>query len=634
MHRLHSIPRVLLAGAALALAACGDSTGAKTGPIAHLDVLGGNAQSGVVNAQLAQPLVVKATDANGHVLKGQVVNFVVTAGGGHVFAGTAITDQSGTAQELWTLGPIAGSAQTVEARAVDTATGQPLVFATFTATATAGAPAQAEALGLDSVVVGVVSSLVEDSFAVFVRDAVGNPAPGAQVTWAVTGGGGTITSPTTTDATGVARTQWTLGASTGMQTATAAVAGKTITFTAFPANQMLVDAGDGQTAGAGTAVTVTAAVKSAFGGAPGLPIHWTVTSGGGSVTPAVVKAAADPNGRALSLASAQWTLGPAGPQTLTASAGILSVTFTATAVAAGTRTSLAQVPGTVLDATSDRVLWLEPGAVKLRTLANGTDALVKADSGGAPSGWLFSAGALVTGGGGALFEYRGGTLASLGPVSGGVSVEGEWAAWSDGTQVIRRNLATGANVVVSGSHAFSVDVGANGDVVYLAGGTWLYHDGTTSALSTGGISPQQVRTDGVNVTYYLPSNISSYLLILEQGANDVILTQHTDKNVPHVEYRLNAGWIAYSQGNARVRRRSPGGVVEQVSSEAASTLLEALGPDGTVVYRYPTPGGRYNLVTPAGTRYDLGPATAGARVVVHGSTFFLLAGGSVTVLSP
>src|SRR3954471_7624391 len=129
MHRLNAIPRVLLAGAVAALAACADSTGAKVGAAAHLDVLSGNTQTAPVGTELPQPLVVKVTDDKGHVVKGQVVNFVVTAGGGHVFAGTAITNDDGLAQERWTLGGVAGPQQ-LEARAVDGATGQALVFAT------------------------------------------------------------------------------------------------------------------------------------------------------------------------------------------------------------------------------------------------------------------------------------------------------------------------------------------------------------------------------------------------------------------------------------------------------------------------------------------------------------------------
>jgi len=623
MPPLRTLSRALLAAAVLALPACSDSSGPKTGPAAHVDVVSGNTQTGAVNTQLAQPLVVRVTDAGGNVVQGQSVSFVVTAGGGNVSAGTATTDQAGIAQTLWTLGGVAGSPQTLEARAVS-GTGQVLASAAFTATAAAGAPAQAAPYGPsifsgDTLVAGVVGSVVEDSFAVIVRDAAGNPAPGVQVAWAVTSGGGGITSPTTTDASGVARTQWVLGNAGTAQTAQATVGGATVRFTAYPATVLTRTAGDGVTAGTGSTLTVGLSATGPTGAIGGLPIHWTVSSGGGSVTPAVGEASR--HNFNLGTASANWTLGPsAGTQTLTASAGGLSVTFTATAIASGTRTLLAQFPGRAVDATTDRVLWVEPqagGSVKLRTLATGTDAALTTDPDPTyTTGYLFSAGVIFRTGGSAVFEYRGGVTTPLGP-SGYLSGEGEWAAWSSSVQVIRRDLATGTNLVIANQRAFYQDVGPNGDVTFYTSSPFLYHDGAVTPISCNAI---QIQTDGVNVV------CTGNPLVLERGNDDLPLAQGWSA------YRLNAGWIAWST-SGQVQRRSPAGVVETVSTESGA-LLDALGPDGTVVYRYPRNGGRFYLVTPAGARYDLGPATDIDQVVVHGSDFFLLSNGAAYRLAP
>jgi len=626
---------LLCAAAVLALPACSDSTGSKAGPAAHVDVVSGNAQSGTVNAQLAQPLVVKVTDAKGRVVKGQAVNFVVTGGGGQVSAGTATTDPSGLAQTLWTLGGVAGSPQTLEARAVN-GTGQVLASAAFTATATAGAPAQAAAYGPsaasgDTVVAGVAGSVVEDSFAVIVRDAAGNPVPGVQVAWAVTSGGGSITTPTTTDASGVARTQWVLGTAAGpTQTAQATVGGATVRFTAYPATTLTKTSGDGVIAGTGSTLTVTLAATGASGAIGGLPIHWTVASGGGSVTPALGESSRQNFN--LGTASAAWTLGPSpGAQTLTATTGGLSVTFTAMALLAGTRTLLTQVPGRVLDATSDRVLWLEngTGVVKLRTLANGADAVLMTSSGPTTVvGYLFSGGALVLDGNSNLFEFRGAVTTNLGFVFGAFSAEGEWAAWSNGSHVTRRDLSTGTNLsIYGGAPAFSVDAGADGDVAFLSGIGWLYHDGTLDGRSTS--SALSIATDGVNVTY-INSDGTTVRGYLDRGEDDLFLFESTQGGV----FRLNAGWIAWSTPTSPVTRRAPAGVVQTVSPESSGTLLDAVGPDGTVVYRSPRNGGRFYLVTSAGTQYDLGPAGDNDTVVVHGSSFFLLSGGSAYRLAP
>jgi hypothetical protein len=97
-------------------------------------VVSGDKQTGPTNAELPNPLVVRVTDVDGHPVKGQIVNFRVTAGEGSMFAGAGATNADGIVQDRWTLGPAAGQ-QTAEARAVDNATGAAIVFATFTATA-------------------------------------------------------------------------------------------------------------------------------------------------------------------------------------------------------------------------------------------------------------------------------------------------------------------------------------------------------------------------------------------------------------------------------------------------------------------------------------------------------------------
>jgi hypothetical protein len=666
---LRTLSRTLLA--AVALAACSDSTGSKVGPAAHLDVLSGNGQSAPVGTELPQPLVVKVTDARGHPVKGQVVNFVVTAGGGHVFAGSSATNDEGIAQERWTVGPGAGAVQTLEARAVDNATGQALVFATFTAATVPGTPAQVTAVGGDTAVVGVPGSVVEDSFAVRVRDQYGNPTPGVQVAWSVTSGGGSITSPSTTDAAGIARTQWVLGnAGTAVQGAQATAGGATVRFAASPVTVLTKLAGDGLVQGAGSVVTVTVGTN----GPGGLPIHWAVASGGGSVAPAVARTA---TGAATSTASAQWTLGPAGPQTLTASAGNLSVTFTATAVAAGQRTLLANLPGRILDLDATRALWLDSATtrqIKLRTLATGTDVVLVADQGA--GGLLTPSGALAARGTyfptpGELFEYRNGALSSLGPIGFYfntneplLAVDGNWAAWMTANvgTVVRRDLVAGTNLVVAApdgrASRASLDVGSNGDVVYefylggQSGGSAvmkLYQDGTTADLgfpfSIGLARPQ---TDGGDVTYRTFNFSHGYETFLwRAGSTERLAATGSDRVVP--DTRVAGGWVAYTNYTfspvdgvgVQVRLRTPGGADEPVSRAGPgyAGLLEALCPDGSVVYSdgtYTNAGGpvytRRYIAYRGGPLVDVGEPT-GSAVVCRGGRFFLLSGGAGYELS-
>src|SRR5687768_13882068 len=68
----------------------------------NVEFLAGEDQSGVVGKELAEPLRVRAVDANGNPIAGQVLNFRVVSGGGSVFAGAASTNSDGVAQERWT----------------------------------------------------------------------------------------------------------------------------------------------------------------------------------------------------------------------------------------------------------------------------------------------------------------------------------------------------------------------------------------------------------------------------------------------------------------------------------------------------------------------------------------------------
>jgi hypothetical protein len=650
--RQQNLPRLARAAAALLWAtvlavACDSASNPGSREPAAIAVVSGGGQTGAAGQELAQPVAVKVTDAGGRPVAGQAVTFHVTSGGGSVFSGSASTNAEGIAQERWTLGTAAGTAQTLEARVVN-GSGTTLT-AVASATITAAPPAHLDRVTPGGTLGGVVNSVLADTLAVRVTDAFGNPVPGATVTWAVVeGGGSTAAGTSVADANGIARMTWTLGPATNVvQHAAASIAGgAAVDFPARAASAIQMLNANGAAVLAGVPIDVRVALLGgASGPVPGVTVQWQATSG--SVSPAVSKT--EDAGAAYGTAATQWTPGPApGPQTLTATAGGLQATLTVNVIPAGSRTLVAQVPGPVLDATTDRALWLDAQPtqrlIKIRTLASGADVVVKADSAATVTGYLYSAGAIVSGGNATWFEYRNGTLTSLGPVQSGglpaappLSVEGEWAAWSSGTQVIRRDLSTGTNAVISGQGAAPVDVGPNGDVVYFqsATGGFLYHAGTTTPVSVepGAWGLTEIQTDGVNVTYVTyAAAFETARLFLENGASDILLAAHSAKTGGVVRYRLNGGWIAWSTPSSATTRRSPAGAVQQVSPETSGTQVEALGPDGTVIYRYPTvTNGHYFLVTPGGTRYDLGPAVIGERIVVRNGVFLLISADGSTV---
>ncbi len=181
-----------------------------------LIIVSGDQQTGTVGHELPQPLVVRVVDATGAPIQGQIVNFVVVNGGGTVFVGAGTSDLNGVAQERWTLGVEAGT-QELEARAVDSVTGNAMVFATFRVTTVADAPASVTVLAGDGQTAPPGTAL-GTAIRVQVLDEYGNPVAGQPVRFASTAGSGSAAPPTvTTDSSGQAVTVWTLGAEDGVQ---------------------------------------------------------------------------------------------------------------------------------------------------------------------------------------------------------------------------------------------------------------------------------------------------------------------------------------------------------------------------------------------------------------------------------
>ncbi|HXV90004.1 MAG TPA: Ig-like domain-containing protein, partial [Gemmatimonadales bacterium] len=189
-------------------------------------------------------------------------------------------------------------------------------------------------------------------FVVRVRDGLGDPFAGATVTWAVTGGTGTLSATTTvTDASGLASVTLTpvsLGVITVQATAPG-LAGSPRTFAATggagPAASLAKISGDNQTGAGGAALgqPLVVEVRDAFSNpVANATVNWATTSGG-SFAPASGLTGA--NGQAQTT----WTLGPSAPsQVATATVGALApVTFSATAIVGTPAISLsfAGVPG-------------------------------------------------------------------------------------------------------------------------------------------------------------------------------------------------------------------------------------------------------------------------------------------------
>lgn len=332
--------RLIRAGLAhiplIALAACGGGDlvlPSDSGP-ARIAVVSGDGQSGSAGAELAEPLVVKVSDAQDRVVAGVRVAFGrAAAGDGAATPDTVATNGQGLAAARWTLGSTAGAEQ-VEAKVVGAA-----LSVRFTLTAVAGAASRLVTVSGDGQTAPVGTAL-EDSLVVRVEDPFGNPVAGVEVAWAASSGD---VSPATaaSGADGLAAARRILGTAAGEQTATATAPGLTgspITFShnAVPgsAASLVLISGSGQTAPPGTEVPdplVVRVVDAEGNGIAGQAVTWVVASGGGSVDPATSQT--DGEG----LTSTRWTLGDLpGTNTVSAVAsGIGIVGFTATASSGG-----------------------------------------------------------------------------------------------------------------------------------------------------------------------------------------------------------------------------------------------------------------------------------------------------------
>ena len=167
--------------------------------------VGTTPQSVKVLTQFATALAVTVRDARGNLARGVNVTFAApTTGATGVFAdglstATAATDASGVASVVLTAGAVPGSFTATASTAGATAI-------SFTLTVTVGLPATMTINSGSSPQSARINTVFATPLAVTVKDIVGNPVPGAAVTFALPGliNGTVIGGAVTTNALGIA----------------------------------------------------------------------------------------------------------------------------------------------------------------------------------------------------------------------------------------------------------------------------------------------------------------------------------------------------------------------------------------------------------------------------------------------
>jgi Bacterial Ig-like domain (group 1)/Leishmanolysin len=312
---------------------------ARAGDPASVDVVAGQAQTGVVATILPSDLVIVVRDAHANPVAGVSVDF--SAGDdGDLTIVSGITDGSGRATARWTLGTKAGIQSATAAIGGGAST-------TFDATALAGEPATVGIVEGDGQA-AVVGTPVEVPPAVVVRDTWGNAVSGVDIQFEVLPGSGKVDAAQSsgpvaeveTDGQGIARlARWVLGTRAGLNTLKITAGGRSVTVVAVaragaPRAIQKIE-GDAQSAPVNQPLPIPPAVRvldEFQNSVPGAIVKFTVGAGGGTID--LTEVTADSTGTA---SPGTWRMGAAtGSYTLTAeAAGVTStVTFAATATPA------------------------------------------------------------------------------------------------------------------------------------------------------------------------------------------------------------------------------------------------------------------------------------------------------------
>ena len=109
----------------------------------------------------------------------------------------------------------------------------------------------------------------------------------------------------------------------------------------------------------------------------------------------------------------------------------------------------------------------------------------------------------------------------------------------------------------------------------------------------GNVSPV---TDGINVVYqrrsFPPADFPGSIMLVAPGDDIVLGADIGDRSPfgiePHDDYEVADGWIAFGRldvsSTQQIWRRSPDGEEAQVSAFGEPSTIEAMGPDGEVVF--------------------------------------------------
>ncbi len=291
--------------------------------VTNLEKVSGDSQQAMIGSKLPAPLTVRVKDQYGQAMAGVQVAFTVVAGAGTVEPALAVSNASGIASAIVTLGPTAGS---IHVRA---AVGSLSVDFSLEATPLPTATTLEKVSGDNQQ--AIIGSKLPSPLTVRVKDQYGQVMAGVQVAFTVVAGGATVEpAVAVSNASGIASAVVTLGPTAGRIQVRATVGSLSVDFsieaTPLPVATTLEKvSGDNQQAIIGSKLPspLTVRVKDQYGQPmAGVAVAFTFVAGAGTVEPALAPT------NASGIASAIVTLGStAGSIHVKAAVGSLSVDF-------------------------------------------------------------------------------------------------------------------------------------------------------------------------------------------------------------------------------------------------------------------------------------------------------------------
>lgn len=287
----------------------------------------GDGQRALAGRSLPGSVGVQVQDAGGRPVEGTEVRFAVTAGGGSVDPESVVSDDSGVASAVWTVGSVQSEQRLVASLAGGL---EAELTAEIVGPDSAVAAIELQSGGGETIGLGRTIQVT-----VRAADGAARSVPGALITFAAESAGGSVEPDSVrSDSTGLVSAQWTLGPAAGDHTlaVAAGVARLTVTATALdPAVTVAVvelQSGSAERAAAGQPLPVEVRLRDVDGRTvAGALVTFAPGPSGGSANPDSARSNED------GFASSVWRLGrTVGEYTLVVTSGSVRLELAATAV--------------------------------------------------------------------------------------------------------------------------------------------------------------------------------------------------------------------------------------------------------------------------------------------------------------